>query len=381
MVFLYVPWRRLEPEEGRYRFEEWEQTDWNQPAARGKRVVFRVYLDYPRHRTGVPEWLLRRGVRLRGYRAHGGGWSPDYNHPALVQGLERLIAALGARYDGHRRVAFIQLGLLGFWGEWHTWPVEELYASEEVERRVIDAYRAAFRRTLLLARYPRGYAGQQSWLGYHDDMFPQDTFGVPWGFLEALRASGRHENWRTAPIGGEMVPNQARRYLGPEYDRTVRALRLGHFSWIGPYCPALEKPPGEEFTRRARALVRMMGYEFQLEWIQHPRQAAAGKRLEVTLAVRNRGVAPFYYPWPLLAALIRPGGEVALQQRLEVDVRTWLPGRQVVRFSLPVTVAAGFYDIGLAIVDPASGRPGVRFANDLPTVAGYTVVSRCQVVA
>ncbi len=380
MVFLYVPWRRLEPAEGRYAFEEWEQQDWQRPAAQGKRIVFRVYLDYPKLPTGVPDWLLRRGVQLRRYTAHGGGWSPDYSHPALAAGLERLIAALGDRYDGHPRVAFIQLGLLGFWGEWHTWPEEQLYADERLERRVINAYRRAFKQTLLLARYPRGYAGQQDWLGYHDDMFPEDTYGVPWGFLEALRTSDRLQNWRRAPIAGEMVPNQARLYLGKKYGRTVQAVRMGHFSWLGPYCPALEKPPNELFQRRARALVRMLGYEFRLSWVEAPRQVRVTAELPVAIAVRNRGVAPFYYRWPVVLALLTPGGRIARWQELAVDVRRWLPGEHVVRARLTAPDVPGLYELGLGVVDPATSKPAVRFANRLPVKNGLTMLSRIEVV-
>ena len=29
-----------------------------------------------------------------------------------------------ARYDGDPRIGFVQLGLLGFWGEWHTYPYD-----------------------------------------------------------------------------------------------------------------------------------------------------------------------------------------------------------------------------------------------------------------
>ena len=48
MVFLYVPWKKLEPEEGRYAFVEWEREAWGHPAAAGKHMALRVYSDYPK---------------------------------------------------------------------------------------------------------------------------------------------------------------------------------------------------------------------------------------------------------------------------------------------------------------------------------------------
>jgi hypothetical protein len=71
----------------------------------------------------------------------------------MLAAMERLIGALGHRYDGNPRVALLELGLLGFWGEWHTWPRDELYARPDTERRVIDAYHRAFPHKVLMARH------------------------------------------------------------------------------------------------------------------------------------------------------------------------------------------------------------------------------------
>jgi hypothetical protein len=63
---------------------------------------------------------------------------------------------------------------------------------------------------IFMARSARGYAGSQAWLGFHDDMFPQDTDnGEDWSFLAGFRRSGRVDNWKKAAIGGEMVPRRA----------------------------------------------------------------------------------------------------------------------------------------------------------------------------
>lgn len=123
MVFQYVSWRDLEPVKGEYRFEEWEKK-WGVASAKGKHIVFRVYIDYPSRPSGLPEWLRKAGVAETAYTDYGGGKSPDYDDERMIAGCERLIAALGKRYNSHPRVAFIELGLLGFWGEWHTYPRE-----------------------------------------------------------------------------------------------------------------------------------------------------------------------------------------------------------------------------------------------------------------
>ena len=46
----------------------------------------------------------------------GRNLSPDYSDPALLNSIEHFVRAFGEQYDGDTRIAFIHLGLLGFWG-------------------------------------------------------------------------------------------------------------------------------------------------------------------------------------------------------------------------------------------------------------------------
>lgn len=389
MVFRYVAWRELEPRGGEYRFEEWEKRAWDDDKkARGKHVVLRVYVDYPSLPAGLPSWLKAKGVPTTRYTDHGGGESPDYAHPALVAALERLIAALGRRYDTHPRVAFLQLGLLGFWGEWHTWPREELFAPEATHRRVVDAYRAAFPHKKLMARYAKGYPGKQPWLGFHDDFFPEDTGDEKdWYLLYGMKQSGRTENWRRAPVGGEMIPqppDDARKWVGTDagFARTLAMVEAAHFSWVGPYSPALHKPPSAEFTARCERLVRRMGYQFALKTLRHPPRVRRGDALPLDLTGTNEGVAPFYYPWPVEAALLGADGRVVTKARLpRADVRAWQPGPFTLRDALrvPGAVPPGTYRFALGIVDPWTGRPAVRFANKLEEREKWAVLSRVKI--
>lgn len=379
MVFQYVSWRELEPFENDYRFDAWERT-WNVEAAAGKHIIFRVYVDYPSKKSGLPDWLREAGVKETAYTEYGGGQSPDYNDPRLLTAMERLIAALGKRYNQHPRIAFIQLGLLGFWGEWHTYPQTKLYASPETERRVIDAYRTAFPNKRLMVRYARGYAGQQDWLGFHDDMFPQDTDnGKDWSFLAGLRREKRGENWRVAVVGGEMVPGEATRWLGQDIETTRTMLERSHFSWIGPYCPALDSSRDERFRQRGEDLVRKLGYEFQITEATHPAEATAKQATRLSLKGKNIGVAPFYYPWSVEWALFDSSGKRVALATTPWDIRKWQPGSFAEEARVTFNVSPGTYRLGLGIRDPWQDRPAIRFANELPVREGWTVVSEIRV--
>ncbi len=121
-------------------------------ASRGCQSVFRIYMEYPRKPSGVPEYLVQAGVKVRAWSNTNTqplppalDHTPDYEYPRLRAALTNFIAALGARYDGDPRIGFITAGLLGTWGEWHCYPHTEWFASKAVQAEVMDAYEAAFK--------------------------------------------------------------------------------------------------------------------------------------------------------------------------------------------------------------------------------------------
>ncbi|MGC9781441.1 MAG: hypothetical protein HZR80_19520 [Candidatus Heimdallarchaeota archaeon] len=85
-------------------------------AERGHQAVFRVFLDYPEEPTGIPDFLLN-GLTIYQYDEFGGGISPDYTNETLISTLESFIQEFGKQYDGDNRIGFVQIGLLGHWGE------------------------------------------------------------------------------------------------------------------------------------------------------------------------------------------------------------------------------------------------------------------------
>ena len=381
MVYEYASWKELEPRQGDYQFAAWEKRAWDTPGAAGKRIIFRVYLDYPGTPSGVPDWLLAGGVKTRPYTEEGGGRSPDYDDPALVTGLERLIAALGKRYDHDPRVAFVTLGTLGFWGEWHTYPRPELFARPVTQLRIVDAYRTAFPDKKLMARYPDGVTGTEDWLGYHDDMFPSDTVGPDdWRFLPRMRQAGRTDNWKTAPVGGEMEPGAADRWLGSDYSKTLAAVDAAHMTWVGPYSPAIDGNASPQFLANSQSMVRRMGYQYVLKTVQASFHSGRSRSLHVAIRGENQGVAPFYYPWPVRLALLDADLRVMDVFPTDTDIRSWLPGPFTLRATRTVHARPGSYRLAIGIIDPMTEKPGVKFANSLPDVRGWTVLTDLRVI-
>ena len=380
MVFQYVSWKELEPAEGKFAFEAWEKKAWDHARAKDKHVVLRVYVDYPSKPSGLPDWLRAQGVQETSYRDYGGGNSPNYNHPKMVQAMERLIAAMGRRYNSHPRIAFVQLGLLGFWGEWHTYPRAELFASEATQHRILKAYQKAFPDKQLMARYADGVLAKYKGIGFHDDMFPEDTDnGEDWSFLARMRRGGHADGWKQNVVGGEMVPHAAQKWLGNQWAHTQEMISRSHFSWIGPYGPALDENVSLNLQARSDQLVRKMGYQFRLTEVRHSKRVALGKGCVVLVRGVNEGVAPFYYRWPVKLAWLDTKGNLVSEIKLQDDIRKWLPGKFQFGTVLSVPEQTGIYQLGVGVIDPWKKKPAIRFANELTLQSGWSILGQVEV--
>jgi hypothetical protein len=132
----------------------------------------------------------------------------------LVKTIVDLIAELGHRYNGDPRIGFIEVGLLGHWGEFHSWPTTELFASAETQNKVLDAYEAAFKTTGLLvsrdivAHTPMARIKDRR-IGLHDDVFTREKLDKePEHFYARLISHGMTDIWKRIPIGGEITLGQ-----------------------------------------------------------------------------------------------------------------------------------------------------------------------------
>lgn len=224
LAFKYVSWKELEPSDGYFDFSAVER-GLTSGTASAKHIVFRIYLDYPGIETGVPSWVSGLGVSLIPYSSDfdgKGGLTPDYNNPQMVSRLVRLIEKLGERYDGDPRVAFVQIGIMGQYGEWTTYRAgKELRYSASTQKAILDAYDRAFPNKKLQGRHaglsydPTAVSlGANYPIGYHDDMFPYQTFSV---MVPPMVQKGKTEAWKSEPMGGELWPYREDLMLSDAY--------------------------------------------------------------------------------------------------------------------------------------------------------------------
>ena len=356
-------------------------------AKRGHQAVLRIFLEYPGRPGIIPEFLVKDGLKVHTYLNTNTDpfppaqvETPDYEDKNLRRSLQAFITALGRKYDGDPRIGFLTAGLLGTWGEWHTYPRAELFASKKVQIEVMDAYEAAFRVTPVLLRYPAGENTFQKAknahrpFGYHDDSFAWATLdtgkeGDEWFYMTALAAAGpeAESKWKTQPIGGEIRPEAWGRVFDeapgdPGIQDIRTCVETTHASWLLD-SGMFEKNPDTQRVRRAEALVRRMGYELHCPKVTIG-EGADGK-LTVRLEITNRGVAPFYYDWKGEWGLLSDG-TVARAGNLSGTLTGLLPGDEPRVWSDSLDVGglkAGTYTLAVRVPNPLpTGKP-LRFAN------------------
>ena len=73
---------------------------------------------------------------------------PVLDEPVVLEAHLEFIKRLGARYDGHPDIDHIDLGTVGWWGEWHMSQSSNApMPTLETQKKIVDAYLAAFKNT------------------------------------------------------------------------------------------------------------------------------------------------------------------------------------------------------------------------------------------
>ena len=367
LVHSYIRWNQIENREsdGIDRIKQWCDTAWQGVSERNQKVIPRVYLHWSGDRKYWPVDMT----------------PDDYTSRQFVQRVTRLVERLGICWDTDARVAHIEMGIIGKWGEHHS-PAP----TPEIETLLGNLFEKAFPNKQVLVRHP-----WREFLGH--------GFGAYWDSWAHASQMDSHgqgmadlgDLWRTCLIGGETAYDWGRYQEQPGDTPTdtvsdpvhrdflidtIRSLHCTQLRWVADYDQT------DPVARAgAEAVQKAFGYRYVLEEMRYPRRVEPGQILEVGFDVVNTGSAPFYHAWPVELSLLDPDtGRAVWQAQFEnVDIRQWMPGDQWDReqrayaqparsntvsdsFTLDADVAPGIYVLALAVLDPAGQVPCLRFA-------------------
>jgi hypothetical protein len=173
--------------------------------------------------------------------------------------------------------------------------------------------------------------------------------------------------WKTHPIGGEIRPelwgeifdDQVTHKQAQNFEQCVQET---HVSWLMD-TGMVGKTQSATRIKNASRAVRRMGYEFHVMRAGLSREADT---TQLTVQLRNTGVAPFYYNWKIVVAATDRSGIVIKEWPTEWKITGLLPGESPRAWQLPLKTSeiptSGEF-LAFRVVNPLSNGMPLRFAN------------------
>ena len=415
MIKEYMQWNMLEDKEsdGVDKIIAYSDHRWEGVEDINVKVIPRIFIIWmePWHGGYAKNTYTDNPDDLNGWHwpsdIPGETWDEDdlyapieggYCHPTFQDRVKKLVAKAGEAWDNDPRVAYIEMGIIGEWGEHHDPDITTVWAPHDqgfhvenrtwlpgIEKVLGDAFTAAFKNKKVMVRY--AYEFKDYEFGIYWDSWCIDE-EIDRGY-NAMMALG--DRWKIQPMGGEItwnwgslqtagynsledvIGNDNTRELAIDQIRALHCNHLGGVTWADF--------KNETFLANAGLLQRTMGYRFLLDDFNYPVSITKGQPFTVAFNVTNSGSSPFYYDWPVeIAILDAETHEPVWKTTLESPkISQWFPGdnwnTEANRYQTPAEtyhveetitldtdLEAGNYIISVAVLDPAGMLPSLRFA-------------------
>jgi hypothetical protein len=404
-------WKVLEPEKGKIDYDFLDGVLKETRESR-QQLAFRVMCcsPYPR-RTYHPEWLRDIGGEIVKTR-HGDSAEvevPVLDDPKILAAHLDFIKRLGARYDGHPDITRLDLGSVGWWGEWHmSQSSNAKMPTPETRKKIVDTYLAAFQKTPLVMLIGGdemlSYAVKNGTGWRADSLGDLGSFSPTWNHMfgsypKRIQAIQDLNTWQNGPIAFE-PPAAVAEFV--EKDWPLR--------WIFNYGLAVHGssfsgksgrlPDDEHFREELERFLRRLGYRLVLKELKHPRQVKPGEELNLAMKWQNVGSAPCYRPYRLAYRLTDGDGNHRVFVS-NVTVNEWMPGEielfteeffkqpadlppgEVVDVAdtirLPRDLLPGRYTLSIAVVGEKDNDPVVQLGIEGRSAHGWYPLSTVTV--
>ena len=343
------------------------------------RIIPRIALQWPNHGDHT------KATEVKGCFA-ADMVASTLDTPDFFFRVQNFIGKLGRVMNNDPRVAYIEAGIYGLWGEEH-----EDSLSRAAQKNLADAFHRAFPDKLVMIRCPRDCMGE--------------GFGMYWDSFAHIdeefyaRDCVRFMDWRKAVMGGEVAHNWGHHWIQPgddmndtftapeHLDRFLDYVFWQHNNHLGMWMERDDRY--ENALKGLSEYQKIAGYRYVLERVEY---GAQNGTMQVTFDVKNIGASPFYYRWPVSVALLDADGNAIWQGEFDNDIRTWMPGdkwnfisRAYDEPAQTITVSGcfdmsvvpgGIYTLALSILDPSCGRPNVLFATRQYKKGGWHPIGR-----
>ena len=387
LVYIQVKWSDWEPEKDFYDIESLEEKYHIQRwKSEHKNAVLRFVCDIPddEEHMDIPAYLYTATHDGVFYDCrYGKGYCPNYANRYFRERHTAAIKALADYCNRDSFVAYVELGSLGHWGEWHTNTAEGALPlpDEEICNEYILAYSDSFKNARLLTR--RNYEiAVDGGLGLYNDMTGDADDTEEW--LEWTRSGGEYHTdgeplvfkpterfWEKAPVGGEIGGDLSAEELFGRWISVMDDCVSGtHLSFMGPRCPSGETKD----TKNAQQIREKMGYRYYISNLTTEYSFSEGD-LEVTMKGGNVGLAPIYWEWPVTMYVYDLDGELTYWESVDIDLSKLAPGDNAETLShIPFTDSfRKGYRIGVGITSPDESVRA-RLAMDTEYIDGVQII-------
>lgn len=321
-----------------------------------------------------------------------------YYYPTFQDRVKKFVAKLGQAWDNDPRVAYVEMGIIGEWGEQHDPDITTYWAPHYqpyhvadrtwipgIEKVLGDAFKEAFKNKKVMVRY--AYDFKDYLFGNYWDSWAIDE-ETERGYNSIMRQGDR---WKTEPVGGEVtwnwgslynkgyksfedcVGNDDTRKLIIDQIRSLHCNHLGGITWANFN--------NNSFLINASQIQKVIGYRFLIKEFVYPTEIKTGVPFSMSFKVQNSASSPFYYDWPVEIALLDAKTRNVVWSKVLEDIKIskWLPGdnwdRNQNKYLIPAedysinetlkvdtALTPGKYIISIAVLDPAGMLPSLRFA-------------------
>lgn len=377
-------WSDLEPEEGRYNFEMLDKIISDNGSKTPRKTVGLRFMtaDGPYSGSKIPQWLINKGIAGQW---QNGTFVPDLDDPVYLKYMEKFLQAFGHRYDGNPNLSYLDIGMVGSWGEWHNSNFNKLprlhdrYTTEQLNH-IIDLHYEAFPKTekimLISGGESLNYAVSKGagwradcwgdWYHYSKTWSHMDD-DYPYRLEQAERADPKFKDaWKYAPISLETctTPGEWKSiqdYSVAEVKASLDWALENHVSSLN----LKSKPIPDEYRPLFDEALLKLGYRLRVQSITHPAGASTGTTITINTLFTNEGVAPPYTHRNLAYRLLDSSGKPVLFIKARYDISRWLPGEHSTRTSLtlPKDLESGVYSVEVGLVETADDRP-LNLANE-----------------
>ena len=417
LVFIDLTWRELEPERGQFNWDAVaEANHLSRWRAEGKHAVLRFVCDLPgkeAHRD-IPDWLYAETGDGMDYDIdYGRGYCPNYANAVFREEHHRALREIGRYFSENwgAFVAYVEFGSLGHWGEWHVKYAEGLpyLPIAAIRREYVEDYVEAFPNARLLSR--RSFQEMPAGTGIYNDvtgnvpeterLLRELSEGADFGSAQeedAIRPLP--DIWNRAPVGGEYTSSLSmENMLNRDFRSTLKLIEASHPSFLGPKIPDMrgaaeddDRKLSETALWNARKIQSMLGYRYRVAEISISDAATEdgvwttmyklltgqmGSREEykcVRVTLRNDGLAPMYFDWPVKLYLVKDGDRTPCSAYPLGGLQlTKIPGDSEASAEVLIPAAeleAENTQLYIGIEDPESGKPSVQLAMDVPMLDG-----------